>query len=210
MTHSPLESFIESLENVPPELERNFTLITDLDRRTLDVMERINKCVIDYELATEPSQRSAIRSQSDELFEKLRSYSDDKVELADRTYDLIDKNIKKLSAMRATTSGDQPVGLEMPVDPNEPKYCYCREVSHGEMVGCDNHECSIEWFHLSCVGLRVAPKANETWYCQQCAPMFTSDGAPTNSKAKLGKANTSQRIRNKGGSKKSRARDRKR
>lgn len=23
-------------------------------------------------------------------------------------------------------------------DPNEPRYCYCNEVSYGEMVGCDN------------------------------------------------------------------------
>lgn len=28
-----------------------------------------------------------------------------------------------------------PPGLE--VDPNEPRYCYCNQVSYGEMVGCD-------------------------------------------------------------------------
>jgi hypothetical protein len=29
---------------------------------------------------------------------------------------------------------------EMPVDPNEPVYCFCRQVSYGEMVACDNDE----------------------------------------------------------------------
>jgi hypothetical protein len=24
-------------------------------------------------------------------------------------------------------------------------YCICRKVSHGEMIGCDNENCEIEW-----------------------------------------------------------------
>lgn len=28
--------------------------------------------------------------------------------------------------------------LDMPVDPNEPTYCICNQVSYGEMIGCDN------------------------------------------------------------------------
>lgn len=39
----------------------------------------------------------------------------------------------------------------------EPRYCYCGDVSYGEMVGCDADDCSREWFHLSCVGLSRAP-----------------------------------------------------
>jgi len=31
----------------------------------------------------------------------------------------------------------------MPVDPNEPKYCLCDQVSYGEMIGCDNPDVSI-------------------------------------------------------------------
>lgn len=30
--------------------------------------------------------------------------------------------------------------LDMPVDPNEPTYCVCQQVSYGEMIGCDNTE----------------------------------------------------------------------
>ena len=42
----------------------------------------------------------------------------------------------------------------------EPRYCYCNNVSYGEMVACDADGCAREWFHLGCVGLKVAPKGN--------------------------------------------------
>jgi len=42
----------------------------------------------------------------------------------------------------------QPVeGGDWAYDPNEPRYCICNQVSYGEMVGCDNGDCPIEWFH---------------------------------------------------------------
>lgn len=44
----------------------------------------------------------------------------------------------------------------------EPRYCYCNQVSYGEMVGCDMDGCPREWFHLDCVGLTKAPRGNGT------------------------------------------------
>ena len=58
-----------------------------------------------------------------------------------------------------------PHGM-MSVDPNEPKYCYCNQVSYGEMIACDNENCEIEWFHYDCVGLKMPPKGK--WYCNEC------------------------------------------
>ncbi|XP_023684209.1 inhibitor of growth protein 1 isoform X2 [Paramormyrops kingsleyae] len=55
---------------------------------------------------------------------------------------------------------------DVPIDPNEPTYCLCDQVSYGEMIGCDNEECPIEWFHFSCVGLNHKPKGK--WYCPKC------------------------------------------
>ena len=34
--------------------------------------------------------------------------------------------------------------LDMPVDPNEPTYCLCHQVSYGEMIGCDNLDVSSD------------------------------------------------------------------
>jgi hypothetical protein len=46
-------------------------------------------------------------------------------------------------------------------------YCVCRSVSFGEMIGCDNPECALEWFHMGCVGLSRKPTGK--WYCPDCA-----------------------------------------
>lgn len=48
----------------------------------------------------------------------------------------------------------------------EPTYCYCNQVSFGEMVGCDGDTCKREWFHLPCIGFKNPPKGK--WYCDDC------------------------------------------
>ncbi|XP_054623605.1 inhibitor of growth protein 3 isoform X2 [Dunckerocampus dactyliophorus] len=60
-------------------------------------------------------------------------------------------------------------------DPNEPRYCICNQVSYGEMVGCDNTDCPIEWFHYGCVGLSEAPKGK--WFCPQCTAAMKRRGS---------------------------------
>ncbi|PFH47673.1 hypothetical protein AMATHDRAFT_151541 [Amanita thiersii Skay4041] len=56
---------------------------------------------------------------------------------------------------------------DMVIDPSERLYCYCRKVSFGEMIACDNSKCEREWFHLECVGLEEPPKGK--WYCNECS-----------------------------------------
>uniref|UniRef100_A0A183CLH2 PHD-type domain-containing protein n=1 Tax=Globodera pallida TaxID=36090 RepID=A0A183CLH2_GLOPA len=55
---------------------------------------------------------------------------------------------------------------DMPIDPNEPRYCFCQQVSFGHMVACDNKDCSLEWFHFDCVDLKASPKGK--WFCPKC------------------------------------------
>ncbi|KAI0323064.1 hypothetical protein OF83DRAFT_1047997 [Amylostereum chailletii] len=45
-------------------------------------------------------------------------------------------------------------------------YCWCNGPSFGDMIGCDDSDCEREWFHLSCLGLQVAPK--DEWFCDGC------------------------------------------
>ncbi|CAM8911697.1 unnamed protein product [Rhodiola kirilowii] len=73
------------------------------------------------------------------------------------------------SATEAATSASNPTVIDIPVDPNEPTYCLCNEVSYGEMVACDNPNCKIEWFHFGCVGLKEQPKGK--WYCSDCSAL---------------------------------------
>lgn len=59
-----------------------------------------------------------------------------------------------------TTSNAPDADDDDEIGEDEPTYCYCNGVSYGEMVGCDADGCEREWFHLECVGLKVAPKGN--------------------------------------------------
>ncbi len=68
---------------------------------------------------------------------------------------------------RSLSPADHPGGPgNMEIDPDEPTYCLCDEVSYGEMIGCDNDLCPIEWFHFNCVGLSGKPKGK--WFCPFC------------------------------------------
>lgn len=63
--------------------------------------------------------------------------------------------------------GDSPDALaNIEIDPDEPTYCLCDQVSYGEMIGCDNDLCPIEWFHFGCVQLQGKPKGK--WFCPKC------------------------------------------
>lgn len=47
-----------------------------------------------------------------------------------------------------TTIGHSADVLDMPVDPNEPTYCLCHQVSYGEMIGCDNPDVKYFKFYV--------------------------------------------------------------
>ncbi|KAK9879602.1 hypothetical protein WA026_006667 [Henosepilachna vigintioctopunctata] len=229
-----LEHYLDSLEHLPVELQRNFTLMRDLDSRAQALMKSIDVQADEYlrnqnSYATEEKKERVEKIQG--LFNKAKEYGDDKVQLAIQTYELVDKHIRRLdndlarfeseiqdkainsrnqdepsvgkkgrkkikdkvdkkkrsgnsseedsagtmrgskkkkqknSANNSTNGGSTGNGakatsgegleavaglpglagiahpsdvLDMPVDPNEPTYCLCHQVSYGEMIGCDN------------------------------------------------------------------------
>ncbi|KAN0047676.1 hypothetical protein ACTA71_002061 [Dictyostelium dimigraforme] len=318
-----LENYLDSISTLPSEIGRNFALIRELDYRTSDLVEKIEKLKSNL-LVTTNGTRRAVHELTDEKASKhiklemkqVIEYSDEKVELSNQTYELIDKHIRKLdvdlkkfeaelenaeeekkkkkskqsnnnnnnntvesnttsssstsmssssistssssslsstnntSQLNSSSSGGSggvgggggggggghsshstgnkkgkardsltsssssgningmlstssssssssssslssrkqksiaqditsitgnngdadvrvfnanPNDLDLAIDPNEPTYCFCNRVSFGEMVGCENPDCKIEWFHFECVGLTSTPKGK--WYC---------------------------------------------
>ncbi|OAX84460.1 hypothetical protein ACJ72_01160 [Emergomyces africanus] len=59
-------------------------------------------------------------------------------------------------------------GVLEEIDPNEPRYCLCGDVSFGTMICCEDIDCDKEWFHLDCVGLTEVPSRTAKWYCPEC------------------------------------------
>ncbi|KAI4896848.1 hypothetical protein NFI96_016910, partial [Prochilodus magdalenae] len=209
------------IENLPCELQRNFTLMRELDNRTEEKKGEIDKLAEEYisnvrNLASE--QRMEHLQKIQNAYSKCKEYSDDKVQLAMQTYEMVDKHIRRLDAdlarfenelkekldvggyespdSRALKKGggrglkekrgpkgrgrkcsddDSPRKkkmknspefsesllpvhpsdvLDMPVDPNEPTYCLCHQVSYGEMIGCDNPDDLLFLSpHVSLLGL---------------------------------------------------------
>ena len=68
---------------------------------------------------------------------------------------------KANAAFRRDSSVD-----EVAADEDSQVYCFCQQVSFGEMVACDNEACEREWFHLPCVGLTSPPQGK--WFCDEC------------------------------------------
>ncbi|PFH60928.1 hypothetical protein XA68_18548 [Ophiocordyceps unilateralis] len=79
----------------------------------------------------------------------------------------------------SSMQGDEEEG---DIDADEPTYCYCNSVSYGEMVACDANGCEREWFHLACVGLKVAPGSKTKWYCEDCKERLKMGGKKTTSR----------------------------
>uniref|UniRef100_A0A672SMW6 Inhibitor of growth protein 5-like n=1 Tax=Sinocyclocheilus grahami TaxID=75366 RepID=A0A672SMW6_SINGR len=233
-----LEHYLDSIENLPCELQRNFTLMRELDNRAEEKKCEIDKLAEEYIKTVRnlaPDQRVEHLQKIQNGFSKCKEYSDDKVQLAMQTYEMVDKHIRRLDADlarfenelkekldvsgyespdnraaksktehgliwpnitcvivnmmyeenktqllsfievggrgslkekrrpkgrgRKSSDDDSPRKkkmksspefsesilpvhpsdvLDMPVDPNEPTYCLCHQVSYGEMIGCDN------------------------------------------------------------------------
>ena len=47
------------------------------------------------------------------------------------------------------------------------KMCYCNmSEKDNDLIGCDNKNCQIKWFHLKCLRIMKIPK--ERWFCPEC------------------------------------------
>lgn len=111
---------------------------------------------------------------------------------------------KKVSQAQTTYISDVDLGDESVL------YCTCRQVSYGEMIGCDNAECEIEWvgrlftstplhnveierwgisrwliweqYHIACLGFDTPPAG--TWLCPRCVEKSKKSKAKKPIKAK--------------------------
>ncbi|KAI9271347.1 hypothetical protein BY458DRAFT_474816 [Sporodiniella umbellata] len=211
------EDYIESLQNLPFEIDQNMQELRRMDDDLQKYRETYTKNKKVYAKQSRlPSSINLVpaRSQLDKEFKTAMQKQDQKIELAMKMYDLVSRHIERLDSQVLKTGmsetdwlrsavirkgpmghkkrhisslSDRPrkrihhssrpglppgVNLGTPnnsdIETNEPLYCYCNQVSFGDMVACDSENCEREWFHYPCVGL-VGPPAGK-WYCEDCKP----------------------------------------
>ena len=179
MAKGYLEHYLESVETLPSDLQRNFALMRELDQQAENESSRVEERCKTFLQGMGKMSSDDKKTQLESiqgLFKNTIDLGDQKVALAVQTYETVDKHIRQLdsdltqfeveNAVEAPTSQQKkrrkftPADAvsDMPVDPNEPTYCLCHQVSYGEMIACDNEDCSTEWFHFACVNLKAKPK----------------------------------------------------
>lgn len=104
---------VAGLEHLPHELQRNFTLMRELDSRAQTLMKNIDEkaddfmktLVKDKDSIPEEVRKEKLKNIQD-LFNKAKEYGDDKVQLAIQTYELVDKHIRRLDSDLARFEGE--------------------------------------------------------------------------------------------------------
>ncbi|KAG8453787.1 hypothetical protein GDO86_000423 [Hymenochirus boettgeri] len=151
---------LEMLENRTKQMEAQSKGLFD--------SEESEKSVEKPKVETNPSERSTRRprrqrnSESRELCHLVNGLDEGDDQPPKEKKSKSSKKKKRSKAKQEREVSPVPFAI----DPNEPTYCLCNQVSYGEMIGCDNEECTIEWFHFSCVGLTYKPKGK--WFCPDC------------------------------------------
>ncbi|KAG1049643.1 hypothetical protein G6F43_008040 [Rhizopus delemar] len=137
-----------------------------------------------------PVDLAPARTQLEKEFNTAMQKQEQKIELAMKMYDLVSRHIERLDSQVLKTGiseaewmdiekGQSAASNESEVDPNEPIYCYCNQVSFGDMIACDGENCEKEWFHYACVGL-VEPPVGK-WYCDYCKSEQYQDSSNSSS-----------------------------
>ncbi|TPX34551.1 hypothetical protein SmJEL517_g02839 [Synchytrium microbalum] len=212
-----LEDYLDTIESLPLELSRNFTLLRELDAMAQDNTGKVEKEIKDFlaNLHTlSVDQRENALARIAVSFKESLKHGEEKVALAVQTYDMVDRHIRRLDEdlskfeeeqmtgpklmverkdsdpqrtivdpgqavtpakkrrlnvkepevvipppqpkpkmnratekpvreavkkaaevkSAAASSGQGLAPLDLPIDPNEPLYCVCNQVSYGNMI----------------------------------------------------------------------------
>ncbi|KAG7217001.1 hypothetical protein INR49_001655 [Caranx melampygus] len=186
-----LEHYLDSIENLPFELQRNFNLMRDLDQRTEDLKGQIDSLAKEYTAnarTLSSEQKLSILRQIQQSYSKCKEFGDDKVQLAMQTYEMVDKHIRRLDTDLARFEADlkekqiestdydstSSKGKKGDSRQKEKKAAKTRsKVKSSDEDGSPKSAqkkvkllqpyCSIEWFHFACVGLTTKPRGK--WWC---------------------------------------------
>jgi hypothetical protein len=187
-----INQILKGLSSLPPKMTTGVRELREMDKVSRQMQVDLGKEEaallekIKASTSLSSSDESNFKQQAEQLMarrQELGLLLDEQMKKAQTVYSHLDEKIKDFDAKtkRSLNSEDNedqnrkkkkyPGDEELvfpPADPNEPVYCLCRRVSLGVMVGCDNDDCEIEWFHIRCVGLKDAPQDGERWFCPKC------------------------------------------
>ncbi|KAL2916250.1 hypothetical protein HK105_204341 [Polyrhizophydium stewartii] len=116
MSVSYLEDYLDTLESLPLELARNFTQIHEQDATSYKVMQTIRaetEDFMDKVRSLSKDERIERLTRLAALFKECLAHGQEKVSLAVRTYDMVDRHIRRLDEDLAKFEEEQMTGPKM-------------------------------------------------------------------------------------------------
>uniref|UniRef100_A0A671X8P0 Inhibitor of growth protein n=1 Tax=Sparus aurata TaxID=8175 RepID=A0A671X8P0_SPAAU len=169
---SSLKASYEAIKNNDFQLGREFALSRDNTGYSSSALASTLTQTLTPTTASDSRGRKSKSSIKSSNHQSSSSSSSSSLSSCSSSSALAQELSQQASALPEAEANSQ---VDWTYDPNEPRYCICNQVSYGEMVGCDNTDCPIEWFHYGCVGLTEAPKGK--WYCPQCTAAMKRRGS---------------------------------
>ncbi|KAJ8926435.1 hypothetical protein NQ314_021224 [Rhamnusium bicolor] len=175
-----VENYLDCVENLPDELQRLISRMRELDVYYLDFGKEeqtqaenkeqqppVNNTPTNNNTTLVNNERPTKRARRTR-HDTFSGLENNHTEPAPAEHVLRSKKKKRKARQTAQAQKEEspPREEEPAIDPDEPTYCLCDQISYGEMIMCDNDLCPIEWFHFSCVTLTTKPKGK--WYCPKC------------------------------------------
>ncbi|XP_069001525.1 inhibitor of growth protein 3 [Embiotoca jacksoni] len=169
---SSLKASYEAIKNNDFTLSREFSLSRDSTGFSSSALASTLTQTLPPSSASDSRGRKSKSNIKSSNHQSSSSSSSSSLSSCSSSSALAQELSQQASALPEAEANSQ---VDWTYDPNEPRYCICNQVSYGEMVGCDNTDCPIEWFHYGCVGLTEAPKGK--WYCPQCTAAMKRRGS---------------------------------
>ncbi|XP_038564613.1 inhibitor of growth protein 3 [Micropterus salmoides] len=169
---SSLKASYEAIKNNDFQLGREFALARDSAGYSSSALASTLTQTLTPTAASDSRGRKSKSSIKSSNHQSSSSSSSSSLSSCSSSSALAQELSQQASALPEAEANSQ---VDWTYDPNEPRYCICNQVSYGEMVGCDNTDCPIEWFHYGCVGLTEAPKGK--WFCPQCTAAMKRRGS---------------------------------
>ncbi|KAJ3295833.1 Inhibitor of growth protein 5 [Borealophlyctis nickersoniae] len=149
-----LEDYLDTIEALPAELSRNFTLMRELDARAQDAVKKVEADTAQFmeQLSNldQASRIAALQSIAAAFRETLR-HGEDKVALAVQTYEMVDKHIRRLDDDLGKFEDEQMTG---------PKFIGTSNTAGREEASSRGSSSKIKESHKA--EKRSAPPTNET------------------------------------------------
>jgi len=114
------------------------------------------------------ARKSALAVDAYDMIDQATRAVDEDVKFVELSMEQAGHAIQPLYDVYTGVKASDSCGGISLVGASEPVYCICNQVAFGEMISCDNEDCTIEWFHYACVGLTKEPRGS-AWYCPICA-----------------------------------------